>query len=67
MLRIRVLHYQKSESTKKIEREVTKQACAHQFALMDVSTEEEDGNDESLLEQGVPPRKMSRHVKFVHH
>ena len=49
----------KSESTKKIEREVTKQARAHQFALMDASTEEEDGDDESLLEQGVPPRKMS--------
>ena len=27
---------------------------------MDASTEEEDSDDESLLEQGVPPRKMSR-------
>ena len=60
MLRIRVLHYQKSESTKKIEREATKRAHARQFALMDGSTEEEDGDDESLLEQGVPPRKMSQ-------
>ena len=50
----------KSELTKKIEREVTKRAHARQFALMDASTEEEDGDDESLLEQDVPPRKMSR-------
>ena len=28
---------------------------------MYASTEEEDNDDESLLEQGVPPRKMSRH------
>ena len=27
---------------------------------MDASTEEEDSDDKSLLEQGVPPRKMSR-------
>ena len=49
----------KSELTKKIEREAMKRAHAHQLALMDVSTEEEDDNDKSLLEQGVPPRKMS--------
>ena len=47
----------KLESTKKIEREVTKQAHACQLALMDAATEEEDDDDKSLLEQGVPPRK----------
>ena len=51
----------KSEPTKKIEREATKRACACQLALMDVNTEEENDDDESLLDQGVPPRKMSRH------
>ena len=49
----------KSELTKKIEREAMKRARACQFALMDASTKEEDSDDKSLLEQGVPPRKMS--------
>ena len=40
---------------------MTKQECARQLDLMDVSTEKEDDDDESLLEQGVPPRKMSQH------
>ena len=50
--------FPKSEPTQKIKREVTKQAHARHLALMDASTEEED--HESLLEQGVPPRKMSQ-------
>ena len=50
----------KSESTKKIEREVTKRAHARQLALMNASTEEE-GDDDDDESSGVPSRKINRH------
>ena len=49
----------KSESTKKIEREVTKRAHARQLALMNASTEEEGDNDDDES-SGVPSRKINR-------